>query len=93
MKLVLLAGTMTFSNEWLQTRQVNWRIPVATVLAAAAVAGVGRVAPGAGAGIGVMALIVAAATPLNGRSPIQEINAVVNRSAVKKKLTTSKGQR
>jgi|HubBroStandDraft_1064217.scaffolds.fasta_scaffold1479286_2 hypothetical protein len=91
MKLVLLAGTLTFSNEWLQTREVNWRIPVATVLAAAATAGLGRVSPGGAASLGVMALIVAAATPLNGKSPIQQIGSVVNGSGtVKSRVTTAK---
>jgi hypothetical protein len=80
MKLVLLAGTLTLGNEWLQTRELNWRIPVATVLAAAATAGVGKISPGGGTSLGVMALIVAAATPLNGKSPIQEIGTVVNGS-------------
>jgi hypothetical protein len=84
MKLVLLAGTLTFANEWLQTREVNWRIPVATVLAGAATAGIGQVSPGGAVSLGVMALIVAAVTPLNGRSPVQEISAVVNKSSVMK---------
>jgi hypothetical protein len=58
------------------------------VLAAAATAGLGRVSPGGATGLGVMALIVAAATPLNGKSPIQEIGSVVNsRSSVKTKTT------
>lgn len=89
MKLVLLAGTLTFSNEWLQTKEINWRVPVATVLAAAAIAGVGRVSPGGAASLGVMALIVAAATPLGGKSPIQEIGSVVNASPSTKKTSTT----
>lgn len=91
MKLVLLAGTLTFSNEWLQTRELNWRVPIATVLAAAAVAGMGRVSPGGATSLGIMALIAAAATPLNGKSPIQEIGSVVNHSQIaKSKVTTAK---
>jgi len=77
MKLVLVAGTMTFANEWYQNHDINWRIPVATVLAAAMVAGVGKVSPAGGAGLGVMALIVAAVTPLNGKSPVQQLQTVV----------------
>jgi hypothetical protein len=93
MKLVLFAGTLTFSNEWLQTRELNWRIPVATVLAGAAVAGIGRVSPGGASSMGVMALIVAAVTPLNGKSPIQEIGSVVNaRATAKTKTTTVKAK-
>jgi hypothetical protein len=90
MKLVLAAGTLSFGNEWLQTKQVNWRIPVATVLAAAAAAGIGKVSSGAATSLGVMALIVAAATPLNGKSPIQQFNTVVNGSGVKNTLTRTK---
>ena len=48
MKLVLLAGGLTLSNEWLQTREINWRVPVATVLAAAVASGVGKVSPAGG---------------------------------------------
>jgi len=88
MTLVLLAGTLTFSNEWLQTREINWRVPVATVLAAAATAGIGRVSPGGATSLGVIALVVAAATPLNGRSPIQEIGSVVNSSSSSRKHST-----
>lgn len=92
MKLVLAAGTLTFANDWVQTRAINWRIPVATVLAAAAVAGIGKVSSGGATSLGVMAVIVAAATPLNGKSPIQEIAAVVGtRSTVHKTSTTVKG--
>jgi hypothetical protein len=78
MKLVLIAGTLTFGNEWYQSHEINWRVPVATVLAAAAVGAVGSISPNGGTGLGVMALIVAAATPLNGKSPIQQIASVVN---------------
>jgi hypothetical protein len=92
MKLVLVAGTLTFTNEWVQTKAINWRIPVATVLAAAAIAGIGKVSPGGATSLGVMAVIVAAATPLNGKSPIQEIALVVGqRSTAHKTRTTVKG--
>jgi hypothetical protein len=95
MKLVLLAGGLTFANETIQTKfdikQVNWRVPVATLLAAAATAGIGRVSPGGAAALGLMALIVAAATPLDGKSPIQQIGALVNGSSstVKTKVTAT----
>jgi hypothetical protein len=89
MKIVLLAGTLTFANEWLQTKEINWRVPVATVLAGAAVAGVGRISPGGATSLGLMALLVAAVTPLNGKSPIQEIGSVVNGSGTTKTKVTS----
>jgi hypothetical protein len=89
MKLVLVAGSMTFANEWYQAHEINWRIPVATVLAAAIVAGVGKVSPGGGAGLGVMALIVAAVTPLNGKSPVQQLTTIVGPPTAKGSATTT----
>jgi hypothetical protein len=87
----LLAGTLTLGNEWLQTRELNWRVPVATMLAAAAVSGFSNVSPGGATSLGLMALIVAASTPLNGKSPIQEIGGFVNPPATaKRKNTTAK---
>lgn len=93
MKLVLLAGTLTFTNEWLQTHEVNWRVPVATVLAAAVTAGIGKLSSGGATSLGLMALIVAAATPINGKSPIEEIGTVVNGSRTASKKTTGAKKR
>lgn len=93
MKLVLVAGTLTFANEWLQTHEINWRVPVATVLAAAVTSGVDKVSPGAATSLGVLALIAAAATPLGGKSPIQEIGSVVNGSSVTQKISSTTRKR
>lgn len=81
MYLVLGAGTLTFGNDWWQTKSINWRVPVATVLAAAAVAGIGHLSPEGGAALGVMALLAAAVTPLQGKSPIQTLNGIINGSS------------
>jgi hypothetical protein len=86
MKLVLFAGALTFSNEWLQTKQINFRVPVATVLAAAATAGIGRVSSRGATALGLMALIVAATTPLGNKSPVQEISSLVNGSSSTSKM-------
>lgn len=93
MKLVLLAGTLTFTNEWLQTHEVNWRVPVATVLAAAVTAGISKVSSGGSTALGIMVLIVAASTPINGKSPIQEIGSVVNSSPTRKHKVTGAKKR
>jgi hypothetical protein len=66
--IILVAGTMTFSNEWYQTGQVNWRIPVATVLAAAVFDGFAKVSSNAATGMAVIVLIGASTTRFNGRS-------------------------
>jgi len=68
--LVLTAGTMTFVNEWYQTRQVNWRVPIATMLAAALMEPFAKVAPNGSIALGIMVLIAAASTKFNGKSAI-----------------------
>lgn len=71
--LVIAAGTLTFANEWLQTDELNWRVPIATILGAGAMAAIGAVSSGAANGLGAMVLIAAANTRFNGKSAVQEI--------------------
>jgi len=75
--LVLITGTMTFTNEWLQTKEINWKIPIATLLGAVVVDGIAQITGGGGTALGLMVLIAGAATPINGKSPIQEIATVL----------------
>ena len=75
--LVLIAGVLSFGNDWLQTGKVNFRIPVATLIGAWLVGELGNLDSKAGTSLGVMVLIAAASTPLKGKSPIQEIASVV----------------
>lgn len=75
--LVLLTGGLTFTNEWLQTKEINWRIPVATLIAAAVVDGLSHLSPGGATALGVMTLIAGATVPINGKSPIQELLTVL----------------
>jgi hypothetical protein len=82
--LVLLAGTATFGNEWLQTGNVNWQIPIATLLGALALSVIDKISAGASTGLGAMVLIGALATPINGKSPIQEIQSNFPNSPEKK---------
>jgi hypothetical protein len=80
--LTLAAGTMAFTNEWLQTKSINWRIPIATLIGAGLVDGFSHVsAPGA-TGLGLMILIGAAVTPINGKSLIQEFTSTLNSATI-----------
>jgi hypothetical protein len=76
--LVLATGGMTFTNEWLQTHSINWRIPIATVLGAGIMEIISKVSSGAGTGLGLMILIAGATAPINGKSPVQEIASTLN---------------
>jgi hypothetical protein len=66
--IVIVAGTMTFTNEWYQTGKVNWRVPIATVLLAGAIGFLGRIDNRIGNGLGVMIFIGAGTTKFNGHS-------------------------
>lgn len=77
--IILIAGTLTFSNEWYQTGKVNWRVPIATFGGAWFMAAIAEVDERAAVGIAVMVLIVAASTPFNGKSVFQEIGTVAGK--------------
>lgn len=70
--IILATGTISFGNEWLQTKKPNFRIPVATLFTALFLDGVEKISPKAASGLAVIALITVLLTPLNGKSPLQE---------------------
>lgn len=74
--IVLLAGGSTFVNEWYQTKEVNWRIPVATLLIAAAIDGMATINSRAATGLSVIVLIGAVTTKFNGKSIVDTIGDV-----------------
>lgn len=69
--LMLVAGTISFGNEWLQTGKINWRVPIATLVSAFFLDGVERISPKAGVGLATIVLITVVLTPLHGKSPMQ----------------------
>lgn len=70
--IMLFTGTVSFSNEWLQTGKPNFRIPVATLLSALILDGIEKIHPKAAIGLATIAAITVLLTPLNGKSPVQE---------------------
>lgn len=74
--IVLIAGTLTFANEWYQADKINWRVPIATFGAAWLMAGIAEVSSKTATALSVMVLIVAVTTPFNGKSVVQEIASV-----------------
>lgn len=71
--IVLVAGSITFTNEWYQTKQVNWRVPVATLLLAGLMDGLARIDDKAATGLSVMILIGALLTKFGGKSAADQI--------------------
>lgn len=78
--LVILAGAMTFGNEWYQTGKPNWRVPVATLLGAALIGGLSALSTNAATALGGMVVIGAATARFNGKSVIQELNGALQGS-------------
>lgn len=75
--LVLAAGTVTFGNEWIQTGKANWRVPVATLIAAWVFTGIDRISSGASTGLGALAFITAlSVSPSGAKSPLTELQSI-----------------
>lgn len=77
--IVLLAGGLTFFNEWYQTDKFNWRVPIATFGAAWFVSGIAEISDQAAVGIAVMALIGASSAKFGGKSVFEEIGSVAGK--------------
>lgn len=77
--LALGAGSIVFANEWViapgggGASDINWRIVVATPLAALFLWGAGKVSPPLATGLGIALFITALVTPFSGTSPIQTL--------------------
>ena len=83
--LVLSGGAATFGNEWMQNGELNWRVPIAVMLLAGLDGALSALSPSAGLAFGAIVFTGAIATPLNGKSVIDEFNSQFTGSAVKKK--------
>jgi hypothetical protein len=68
---------MTFVNEWYQTGKINWRVPIATMLAAAIMDGVAHVDSKAATGLSVMVLLAAVTTRFNDKSVIDTVSSTL----------------
>ena len=79
--IILVAGTVTFANEWYQTRKVNWRIPLATIIGGAVFDGFAQISPGAATGLAVMVLIGALTTEFNHKSVANTVTDVFSKPA------------
>jgi len=83
--IILVSGTITFANEWYQTGKVNWRIPVATVLAAAVFDGLAHIDDKAAVGLSVVVLIGAMTTKFGGKSAAETVAGFFQQSTAKPK--------
>jgi hypothetical protein len=76
--IILVAGTGTFANEWLQTGKPNWRVVPATLLASWGFSALDKLSEKASVSLALMAAIVAVTTTFGGKSIVQELNSALN---------------
>lgn len=76
--LALSTGGIVFANEWVSTSNINWRVAVATPLAALFMYGVGKISAPLAAGLGGAMLVTGLVTPLNGSSPLGTLSKFAN---------------
>ena len=79
--IILASGTITFVNEWLHTKTLNWKVPVATFLLAAVFAGVTKIDVKASYALSVMVLIGALTTEFGGQSAASTVAGIFNPAA------------
>jgi hypothetical protein len=86
--IILIAGTATFTNEWYQTKKVNFKVPIATLFAAAVFDGFAKLDDKAAIGISVIVLLGALTTKFGGKSVVETVSELM--SSTTKKQTASK---
>jgi hypothetical protein len=69
--LVLSATAISLGNEWLNTGEVNWRIPIAGIGTALIFDLIETVDPQIGKGLAVLMFISVMVTPFKGKSPAE----------------------
>lgn len=72
---VVVAGTATLANSWLQSKTINWKIPVATLLLAAGTEALAHWSPPVAAGMAALILLGALTATVGGKSIIDEIGS------------------
>jgi hypothetical protein len=74
--ITLVAGGITFVNEWYQTRNIDWKVPLATALLAVGMEMLSNLSSGAATALSVMVLMGAATTQFNGKSALDTVLAL-----------------
>lgn len=89
--IVIVAGSMTFVNQWYWTKNFDWKVPVATLLLAAGIDGLSHLDSKLATGLSLLVLLGAATTEFDGHSVMNTVsNLVANKSQNPPKGSVSK---
>jgi hypothetical protein len=89
--IILTAGTMTFANEWYQTKKIDWKVPLATIIGAAAFDGLAHLDSKTATLLSVIVLLGASTTKFNGYSPYDTISELFSGSTNSGTITGARG--
>lgn len=87
--ITLVAGTATFSSEWYFSHELDWKVPLATVLLAAGMEGFSSIDRNGATILSLLILAGALTTKFNGHSALDMITGLVSGTG---KLAGSSGQ-
>jgi|HubBroStandDraft_5_1064220.scaffolds.fasta_scaffold31006_6 hypothetical protein len=89
--IVLAAGAVTFTGEWYWNKQLDWKVPLATVILAAAFEGLSNVDRHGATLLSIMVLAGAMSTKFNGHSAFEMVTTLVSggKSNPKQKTSTT----
>lgn len=74
--VTLVAGGITFVNQWYWTRNLDWKVPVATVFLAAGMSGLAKLDTKTANILSIFVLMGAATTKFNGHSAIDTVTVL-----------------
>jgi hypothetical protein len=75
--VILAAGAVTFTGEWYWNKQLDWKVPLATVILAAAFEGLSNVDRHGATLLSVMVFAGAMSTKFNGHSAFEMVTNLV----------------
>lgn len=75
--IILTAGGISFANDFVQTKEPNFRIVIATLALALVFDGIEQINEPAAVGLSIMMLVTAMFAPIHGEAPaVRLANAV-----------------
>jgi hypothetical protein len=75
--IVLVAGGITFTDKWYWSKAIDWKIPVATLLAAAGIDALAKLDNKAATILSLLVLLGAVTTKFNGHSAVDTVTSSI----------------
>jgi hypothetical protein len=76
--IVLISGAVTFTGEWYWNHEIDWKVPLATILLAAGAEGLSAVDKNGATVLSCLVLLAALSTPFKGHTAFGMISGVLS---------------